>query len=256
MAGRGSAPGERRGGRERGTPNKPTFNLRAVGSPGEITPLSFMIDILNDRNAPDKDRRWAARTAMPYCHHRLRPALSAIAAGAGKVTVEIRRFTDEEALIELDKIGRVKPGGRAPAELGENTTEQVQPVAQVQPVETAMDRMEADWFNPDSRRVAHEPALPPQISAPAPMPAPLPTPPPPQPPAPAVVAVPVPHETRPIHRANGNGANTTQPQRVNGHPRRVNGAVVRRSDDEIRNISDRRPMPSGYPRTRPVHGVV
>ncbi len=59
-------------------------------------------------------------------------------------------------------------------------------------------------------------------------------------PAPAVVAVPVPHETRPIHRANGNGANTTQPQRVNGHPRRVNGAVVRRSDDEIRNLSDRR----------------
>ncbi len=113
--------------------------------------------------------------------------------------------------------------------------------------EERLAELDALGVETDNRRGVHEPALPPQMPPPQT---------PPQPPVPALVAAPVPCETRPIHRANGNGANTTQPQRVNGHPRRVNGAVVRRSDDEIRNISDRRRVISDYPRTHPVHGFV
>ena len=203
MAGRGSAPGERRGGRRKGTPNKVTVKRAAEIAESGKTPLDFMLSVLRDEDASIKERMWAAVAAAPYCHAKPRP----VAANAAGVVVEVVHITHEERLAELDAMG----------------------------VET------------DNRRGVREPALPPQIPPPQT---------PPQSPAPAMVAAPVPHENRPIHRANGNGASTTQPQRVNGHPRRVNGAVVRRSDEEIRNISDRRPMPSGYPRTRPVHGVV
>ncbi len=235
MAGRGSAPGERRGGRQKGTPNKPTFNLDAVCPTDDLTPLGFALGVLNSKSkkVSDKDRKWAAKTAMPYCHPKIRPAL-ADAAATGNVTVEIVRFTDaqaghltdEQQLAELDAIGS-----------------RIQEPAQAQPESAAIDRMAVET---DNRRGVREPALPPQIPSPQT---------PPQPPVPALVAAPVPCETRPIHRANGNGADTTQPQRVNGHPRRVNGAVVRRSDDEIRNINDRRRALSDYPRTHCVHGI-
>ncbi len=202
--GRGSAPGERRGGRQKGTPNKVTVKRAAAIAESGKTPLDFMLSVLRDEDASIKERMWAAVAAAPYCHAKPRP----VAANAGGVVVEVVHITHEERLAELDALG----------------------------VET------------DNRRGVREPALPPQIPPPQT---------PPQPPAPAVVAAPVPCENRPIHWAKGNGTSTTQPQRVNGasRPRPGNGAVVRRSDEEIRNISDRRPMPSGYPRTRPVHGV-
>ncbi len=228
MAGRGSAPGERRGGRQKGTPNKPTFNLDAVCPTDDLTPLGFALGVLNSKSkkVSDKDRKWAAKTAMPYCHPKIRPAL-ADAAATGNVTVEIVRFTDaqvghltdEQQLAELDAIGS-----------------RIQEPAQAQPESAAIDRMAVET---DNRRRVREPALPPQMPPPQT---------PPQPPVPAVVAAPVPCETRPIHRANGNGAHRP--------PQRVNGAVVRRSDDEIRNISDRRRALSDYPRTHPVHGII
>ncbi len=249
MAGRGSAPGERRGGRQKGTPNR--FNAARAAAIAEsgVTPLSFMLSVLRDEDAPAKARMWAAVAAAPYCHAKPRP----VAANAGGVEVQVVHITHEQRLAELDALDEID--ARTPIE--KNNREQFQPVDQAQPVESAMDRMEVDWFSMAGPGAAHEPALPPQMSAPTPMPAPKPTPPPPpQPPAPAVVAAPVPHENRPIHRANGNGTSTTQPQRVNGHPRPDNGAVVRRSDDEIRNISDRRRAISDYPATHPVHGIV
>ena len=91
------------GGRQKGAPNKPTFDLRAVRPPGEITPLSFMFGILGNKDASDKDRKWAARFAAPYVHPRMRPALAAVAAGAGKVTVEILRLTNEESLLQIER---------------------------------------------------------------------------------------------------------------------------------------------------------
>ncbi len=202
MAGRGSAPGERRGGRRKGTPNKATAAREAEIAASGMTPLDFMLSVLRDENASIKERMWAAVAAAPYCHAKPRP----VAANAGDVEVQVVHITHEERLAELDALG----------------------------VET------------DNRRGVLEPALPTQIPPPQT---------PPQLPVPALVAAPVPCETRPIHRANGNGAHRP-PQRANGHLRRVNGAVVRRSDDEIRNISDRRRALSDYPPTHPVHGIV
>jgi hypothetical protein len=152
----------------------------------------------------------------------------------------VRQITYEEALAELDALGEP----RTLAELEENTMEQAPTVGQ------AMDRLETEWFNPDSQHVAHEPALPPQMSAPTP------TPPPPlapaQPPAPAMTADHVSHEN--AHPGNGAG----QVQRVNGtsRPRPGNGAVPRPNPEALRGI---RPKPRtwrDYPRTHPVHGIV
>ena len=119
--------------------------------------------------------------------------------------------------------------------------------------EERLAELDALGVETDNRRGVREPALPPQIPPPQT---------PPQSPAPALGAVPVPCEIGHLDDHPGNGdhhpgnGGDHHHHPGNGHPRRVNGAVVRRSDDEIRNISDRRPMPSGYPRTRPVHGVV
>ena len=199
MAGRGSAPGERRGGRQKGTANKITVKRAAEIAESGKTPLDFMLSVLRDEDASIKERMWAAVAAAPYVHPKPRP----VAANAGGVEVQVVHFTHEERLAELDALG----------------------------VET------------DNRRGVREPALPPQIPPPQT---------PPQPPVPALVIDHVSNET--THPGNGNG----QVRRVNGasRPRPGNGAVVRRSDEEIRNLSDRRPMPSGYPRPRPVHGIM
>ena len=45
------------GGRQKGTPNKPTFDLRALVTADGITPLGYMLAVLNSKNASDKDRR-------------------------------------------------------------------------------------------------------------------------------------------------------------------------------------------------------
>lgn len=288
------------GGRELGTPNKPTFDLQGVAPPdGQFTPLSFALGILKDKNMPDKDRKWAARLAMPYVHPKLRTALADTLRG---VTVEIRRFTDEEALAELDALGdpqgraarmqaaesampychaRIQPAATnaggvevqvrhvtheqeeidARGRIDKNNRKQSQPAEQAPPVENAMNRMEAEWFDMDNPGPAPTPALPPQMSAPAPMPAPTPTPPPPlappQPPAPAVVAVPVSHGTG--HPGNGNGQARLSLKVVKNsdcQPRRINGTGTRLRPQTPRG---ERPKPRtwrDYPRTHPVHGVI
>jgi hypothetical protein len=66
----GAKPGERRGGRAKGTPNKQT-ELKALiaeaKAAGFITPLEYMLYILNTAE-DDGARRWAAEKAVAYCH--------------------------------------------------------------------------------------------------------------------------------------------------------------------------------------------
>jgi hypothetical protein len=72
---RGSKPGERRGGRQRGTPNKKTALANAVlcaaaGHP-DASPLEFMLGLVRDRNVPIDLRIEMAAAAAPFVH--LRP---------------------------------------------------------------------------------------------------------------------------------------------------------------------------------------
>lgn len=70
MAG-GSKPGERRGGRQKGTPNKVTAKREQEISAAGLTPLDFMLNILRDEEREFEDRKWASQNAAPYCHSKL-----------------------------------------------------------------------------------------------------------------------------------------------------------------------------------------
>jgi hypothetical protein len=69
---RGSKPGERRGGRRRGTPNKKTVlrnaAICAVAANPDMTPLDFLRGVMRDPDASPDIRIKAAQAAAPYVH--------------------------------------------------------------------------------------------------------------------------------------------------------------------------------------------
>jgi hypothetical protein len=68
----GSAKGERRGGRKRGTPNKSSIaQVRAAAAGGADLPLDLMLRIMRDKAESIERRLAAAIAAAPYCHRRL-----------------------------------------------------------------------------------------------------------------------------------------------------------------------------------------
>lgn len=71
MAGRGSAPGERRGGRQKGTPNHATAaKVAEVAATGE-TPLDYMLRVMRDPTVEHDRRDKLASQAAPYVHPKL-----------------------------------------------------------------------------------------------------------------------------------------------------------------------------------------
>jgi len=72
IAMRGSKPGERRGGRQRGTPNKATVAktaaLKAASADPAIMPLQFLLGVMRDPTAPTDLRIQVARAAAPLVH--------------------------------------------------------------------------------------------------------------------------------------------------------------------------------------------
>ena len=69
---RGSKPGERRGGRQRGTPNKATVAkaaaLASASADPTLTPLQFLLGVMRDPKAPTGLRVQVARAAAPLVH--------------------------------------------------------------------------------------------------------------------------------------------------------------------------------------------
>ena len=69
---RGSKPGERRGGRQRGTPNKKTALViaafDAAASNADLTPLDFLLGVMRDSSLSPDLRMKAAQAAAPYVH--------------------------------------------------------------------------------------------------------------------------------------------------------------------------------------------
>lgn len=75
----GAAPGERRGGRRKGTPNKVSKRerMRKECEASGMTPLEYMLKLLRDPVAPLEMRNWAANAAAPYVHPKLAAAVKA-----------------------------------------------------------------------------------------------------------------------------------------------------------------------------------
>jgi hypothetical protein len=78
---RGAKPGEYRGGRKKGTPNRKTQRLQELVANGGITPLEYMLNMLRapepknatliQRLAWRNQRFEAAKAAAPYIHPRM-----------------------------------------------------------------------------------------------------------------------------------------------------------------------------------------
>ena len=69
---RGSRPGERRGGRQRGTPNKKTVlrnaAISAAAAGSNLSPLDLLLGLMREPNLPLELRISVAHEALPYAH--------------------------------------------------------------------------------------------------------------------------------------------------------------------------------------------
>ncbi len=74
---RGSQPGERRGGRQKGTPNKRTARDKAEMKASGEMPLDYMLRIMRDPKAEPSRRDDMAKAAARFCH----AALSTLSVG-------------------------------------------------------------------------------------------------------------------------------------------------------------------------------
>ena len=85
---RGSKPGERRGGRQKGTPNKANAERQAEIAASGLTPLDFLITRMRDEDTEMSERIACAKAAAPYVHPKL---LATTLAGpdGGNVKVEV-----------------------------------------------------------------------------------------------------------------------------------------------------------------------
>jgi hypothetical protein len=109
---RGSKPGERRGGRQPGTPNKKTALVNAAfdaaTSNADLSPLDFFLGLMRDPSVSPEWRFKAAQAALPYIHSK--PASSPAAdpaAGAEQVegmSEEEKRARDRMAGLSMRKL--------------------------------------------------------------------------------------------------------------------------------------------------------
>ena len=107
---RGSKPGERRGGRKLGTPNKKTLLrnafIDAVAADPNLLPLDFFLRLMHQPTLPLAIRVHAAEEALPFVHAKPRPPKKLPAPlaqnGSSKPRVKLRHKTDPSDLDELD----------------------------------------------------------------------------------------------------------------------------------------------------------
>lgn len=71
MAGKGSAPGERRGGRKKGVPNKASIERAAAIAASGLTPVDFLLGVMRDDKKELATRIDAGKAVAPYVHPKL-----------------------------------------------------------------------------------------------------------------------------------------------------------------------------------------
>jgi hypothetical protein len=98
---RGSKPGERRGGRQRGTPNKKTAlrkaAIAAAAANPEISPLEFLLGIMRDPNTSSELRIKVAQATLPFVHAKAKSARPGDPAGSAKLIDGTGAFTIDNA---------------------------------------------------------------------------------------------------------------------------------------------------------------
>jgi hypothetical protein len=87
---RGSKPGERRGGRQKGTPNKATAAKVAEVAASGLVPLDFMLRVMRDENEDMGRRLDMAKAAAPYVHAKLASVDTRLDV-AGQLTIVVNK---------------------------------------------------------------------------------------------------------------------------------------------------------------------
>ena len=99
---RGSKPGERRGGRQRGTPNKKTAlrnaALAAAAANPEILPLEFLLGIMREPKSSSELRIKVAQAMLPFIHAKPGSARPGDPAGTAKLIDGTGAFTIDNAV--------------------------------------------------------------------------------------------------------------------------------------------------------------
>ena len=99
---RGSKPGERRGGRQRGTPNKKTAlrnaALAAAAANPEISPLEFLLGLMRDPNVSSELRIKIAQATLPFVHAKPGSARPGDPAGTATLIDGTGAFTIDHAV--------------------------------------------------------------------------------------------------------------------------------------------------------------
>lgn len=104
---RGSKPGERRGGRQKGTPNKRTaFNnavAAAAAADPDILPLDLFRNVMRNSDLPLDTRIMAAQSALPYVHAKPSGRGQRPEPGASRVKLRpVRPVADDQGIAPLD----------------------------------------------------------------------------------------------------------------------------------------------------------
>jgi hypothetical protein len=124
---RGSKPGERRGGRQRGTPNKKTAlrsaALAAAAANPDMTPLDFLLGIMRDPNVSSELRIRVAQAAAPFIHAKPGTARSTDPAACAKPIDAVCGFTIDPVLAralrdDLERASELVRKKMAPNEYG------------------------------------------------------------------------------------------------------------------------------------------
>lgn len=93
MARGGAKPGERRGGRKKGTRNKANAAQAEQTEASGETPLAYMLRVMRDPARKNDQRDKMAVAAAPYVHQKL-STMEVTGKGGGALIVEIQRFAD------------------------------------------------------------------------------------------------------------------------------------------------------------------
>ena len=101
---RGSKPGERRGGRQPGTPNKKTALVNAAfdaaTSNPDLSPLDFLLEVMRDSSIPPDWRIKAALAARPYVHSKPERAPATDPAPSARQIESVESGSDNDPLSE------------------------------------------------------------------------------------------------------------------------------------------------------------
>jgi hypothetical protein len=102
---RGSKPGERRGGRQRGTPNKSTVlknaATAAAANDPNLSPLDFLLKLMRQPDLPLELRVTVAHQALPFAHIKKKAVTSTKATNGDSRTVVNERLGPRVKVVKV-----------------------------------------------------------------------------------------------------------------------------------------------------------